>query len=206
MNQISNINDTRAAASSNTTVECHAGGRATTGFRPRGSSSTQAPAAHRRTRRSRVLGGLAGAAILAVAATGCFPTGPVETWVPDFDGDGHVTQVEVDRHKQDVVNQVLAAIEQQRRAVQRHPFLSCVRHHESDRGAFPHDDGYGAQNPRSSASGAYQFLDSTWRNVAARSGHGGYARASHAPWYVQDAVALWVFNNGGKSAWNGTGC
>ncbi len=200
MNQTSSINDTRATA-----IDAGSTERATTSYRHRGSSSPQAPAS-RRTRRSRVIGALAGAAILAVVATGCFPTGPVETWVPDFDGDGHVSDAEVDRHKQDVINQVLAAIDQQRRSVQLHPFLTCVRHHESDRGSFPHDDGYAAQNPRSSASGAYQFLDSTWRNVSARSGHSGYARASQAPWYVQDAVALWVYNNGGRSAWNGSGC
>jgi hypothetical protein len=182
-----------------------AGARATTEHRHRDTSSPQAPTA-RRTRRSRRLGALAGAALLAVVLTGCFPTGPVETWVPDFNGDGTVSQAEVDWHKADIVNRVVAAVEDQRRATQRHPFLTCVRHHESDRGAYPHINGYGAHNPRSSASGAYQFLDSTWRNVSARAGHAGYARASHAPWYVQDAVALWMFNNGGRSAWAGSGC
>jgi hypothetical protein len=87
-----------------------------------------------------------------------------------------------------------------------HPFLVCVRHHESDRGPWPHANGYRAQNPSSSASGAYQFLDSTWRNVSGRAGHPGYAKASHAPIGVQDAVALWMYNNGGRSAWAGTGC
>lgn len=91
-------------------------------------------------------------------------------------------------------------------SVQRHPFLTCVRHHESDRGAYPHTNGYTEQNPRSSASGAYQFLDSTWRNVSGRAGYPGYSRAMHAPWHVQDAVALWTFNNIGRSPWNGSGC
>jgi len=90
--------------------------------------------------------------------------------------------------------------------VQLHPFLTCVRHHESDNGAYPYANGYGAQNPRSSASGAYQFIDSTWRTVSARAGHPGFSSAAQAPWWVQDAVALYVVNNGGKSAWNGTGC
>lgn len=179
--------------------------RATTSPRPDGPSSPQAPA-RRRSRRARVLGGFAGAALLAVLTTGCFPMGPVETWVPDFDGDGKISDSEVERQKQELVNEMLASVENQRRAVQLHPFLTCVRRHESDRGSFPHDDGYGAKNPRSSASGAYQFLDSTWRNVSARSGHRGYAKANHAPWYVQDAVALWLYNNGGRSAWRGTGC
>ena len=92
-----------------------------------------------------------------------------------------------------------------------HPFLVCVRHHESDRGPHPHANGYRAQNPSSSASGAYQYLDSTWRTVSARAGHGGYSRALHAPPAVQDAVTLWVISqpvsvSGGRKNWAGTGC
>lgn len=89
-----------------------------------------------------------------------------------------------------------------RRQIQGHPFLTCVRNHESATSGL-----YSAINQQgSSASGAYQFLDSTWRVVAPQAGYSGYARAVHAPWYVQDAVALWLYNNGGKSAWAGTGC
>lgn len=148
----------------------------------------------------------AAVALLALLATGCFPTGPVEEWVTDYDRDGRISQAEVDFHKAAIVHRANEALEQRRRAVQRHPFLTCVRHHESDRGAYPHINGYGARNPRSTASGAYQFLNSTWRNVSGRAGHPGYARAADAPWYVQDAVALWLYNNGGRSAWAGTGC
>lgn len=170
-----------------------------------GAGSPEAPAS-RTTRRTRRLGVVAGAALLAVLATGCFPTGPVETWVTDADGDGRISAAEVDLEKSTIVNSVLAAVEEQRRSVQLHPFLTCVRRHESDRGAHPHINGYRAQNPNSSASGAYQFLNSTWRNVSTRAGHPGYARAADAPWYVQDAVALWLHDNGGRSAWAGTGC
>jgi hypothetical protein len=78
-------------------------------------------------------------------------------------------------------------------------FLACVRRHESG-------GSYTAKNPNSSASGAYQFLDSTWRTMSARAGHGGYGSARHAPPHVQDAVAVYTVNSGWRSAWNGTGC
>jgi hypothetical protein len=198
-----NNNSTTDARS--TTIEA-AGDRTTSERRLHEPSSPGAPAGARRTRRSRRVGLLAGAALIAIAATACFPTGPVETWVPDFNGNGRIEPAEVEWQKATIVQNVARAIEADRRARQNHPFLTCVRRHESDRGPWPHANGYGAQNPRSTASGAYQFLDSTWRNVSARSGHGGYSKARYAPWYVQDAVALYLVNNGGRSAWNGTGC
>lgn len=91
-----------------------------------------------------------------------------------------------------------------------HPFLVCVRHHESDRGPWPHANGYRAQNPSSSASGAYQYLRGSWATLSQMAGHGGYPTAASAPPAVQDAVTLYVINNprqtGGRSHWNGTGC
>lgn len=83
-------------------------------------------------------------------------------------------------------------------------FLACVRAHESG-------GNYRAANPVSTASGAYQFLDSTWRTLSGRSGHSGYARAMHAPPAVQDAVAQWTIAqpvrvSGGYGNWAGTGC
>lgn len=54
---------------------------------------------------------------------------------------------------------------------------------------------YTAQNPSSTASGAYQFLDSTW------AGFGGYARAMYAPASVQDQYALQEYNADGTSPW-----
>lgn len=124
-------------------------------------------------------------------------------------------QALVDPHIPGIIAQRQAALEraeaekaaaQRHDSVRLHPFLTCVRRHESDRGPYPHTNGYQAQNPSSSASGAYQFLDSTWRNVSGRAGHPGYSRAKHAPPHVQDAVALWLYNNGGRSAWAGSGC
>jgi hypothetical protein len=52
-----------------------------------------------------------------------------------------------------------------------------------------------AQNPSSSASGLWQFLDSTWDH------YGGYARAKDAPASVQNARAAQVWKATGGSAW-----
>jgi hypothetical protein len=78
-------------------------------------------------------------------------------------------------------------------------FLACVRKHESG-------GNYQAKNPVSTASGAYQFLDSTWRTMSDRAGHRGYGSARSAPPHIQDAVAIYTVNSGWRSAWNGTGC
>jgi hypothetical protein len=78
-------------------------------------------------------------------------------------------------------------------------FLACVRRHESG-------GNYQAKNPVSTASGAYQYLNSTWQTMSARAGHGGYPTARSAPPWVQDAVAVYTVNSGWSSAWNGTGC
>ena len=78
-------------------------------------------------------------------------------------------------------------------------FLACVRAHESG-------GNYSAENPSSTASGAYQFLDSSWRTLSAGAGYGGYGHAASAPPWVQDAVAVYTVNSGWRSAWNGTGC
>jgi hypothetical protein len=49
---------------------------------------------------------------------------------------------------------------------------------------------YGAQNPTSTASGAYQFIDSTWQSLTAKYGIGtNYPKAKLAPPEIQDAVA-----------------
>lgn len=54
-----------------------------------------------------------------------------------------------------------------------------------------------AENPRSTASGLWQFLDSTW------AGYGGYSHASHAPPSVQNAKAAALWNHGaGCSHWS----
>ncbi len=78
-------------------------------------------------------------------------------------------------------------------------FLACVRRHESG-------GNYQAKNPTSTASGAYQFLDSTWRTMSARAGHSGWGSARYAPPAVQDSVAQFTVDSGWASAWDGTGC
>jgi hypothetical protein len=80
----------------------------------------------------------------------------------------------------------------------------CIRNHESH--------SYTGHNPRSTASGAGQWLDSTWRGLApwvkvkgkyvAR----GYRSADRAPAWVQDAAFLHVYRHGGLRMWHGTWC
>lgn len=54
---------------------------------------------------------------------------------------------------------------------------------------------YSAQNSSSTASGAYQYLDSTW------GGHMGYARAMFAPPRIQDKRAIRDFKMVGGTPW-----
>ena len=78
--------------------------------------------------------------------------------------------------------------------------LVCIRAHESG-------GNYTAQNSVSSASGAYQFIDSTWRSTLRSMGRGGeYSRAKYAPPSYQDMVAYHVVNTVGMSPWRGSGC
>jgi len=205
MNSQAHSADSTCITNSTTTSVAPRQGRWSIGSRSGESSSQQAPAV-RSSRRTRRVGILAGAALITIMATGCFPTGPVETWVKDLNGDGSISATEVDAQKQVIVQEYVAAAEAQQRVIQNHPFLVCVRHHESDSGAYPFINGYAAENPGSTASGAYQFLSSSWRTLSARAGHPGYATAAQAPWQVQDAVALYTLNSGGRSAWNGSGC
>jgi hypothetical protein len=54
---------------------------------------------------------------------------------------------------------------------------------------------YQAANRSSTASGAYQFLDSTW------AGYGGFSRALYAPAGVQDQKARDTFARSGTAPW-----
>lgn len=67
--------------------------------------------------------------------------------------------------------------------------MSAIRYCESR-------NDYAAQNRYSSASGAYQFLDSTWAYF------GGYQRAKDAPAQVQDQKAYQTMQLRGTAPWN----
>ncbi len=54
---------------------------------------------------------------------------------------------------------------------------------------------YRAQNPVSTASGAYQVLNGTW------GGYGGYKRAGDAPVHVQDKFAQSLYAKHGSQPW-----
>lgn len=79
--------------------------------------------------------------------------------------------------------------------------MACIRAHESDTSG-----GYSAENPTSSASGAYQFVSGTWRSMSAAAGYPGYSTAGSAPASVQDAVAAYTIRTQGTGAWAGSGC
>lgn len=57
---------------------------------------------------------------------------------------------------------------------------------------------YRAYNASSGASGAYQFLNSTWRGLPAAR---GYATAASAPPAVQDRAARQLFASAGSTPW-----
>lgn len=79
-----------------------------------------------------------------------------------------------------------------------HPTLACIRHNES-RGD------YNAKNPTSTASGAYQFINRTWRAVSGEMGITEYPTARSAPEFIQDSVAYYALVGPGhyRSHWTG---
>ena len=62
-------------------------------------------------------------------------------------------------------------------------------------------DNYSAQNPSSTASGAYQFINATWAAAAQATGVGTqYTSAAQAPAWMQDTNALWLLRTYGPDA------
>jgi hypothetical protein len=79
-------------------------------------------------------------------------------------------------------------------------FLACTRAHESDSAG-----GYGAHSPNGLYHGAYQFLQSTWDNVARRSNRHdlvGMNPANASPG-DQDQLALNLYHWQGAGPWGG---
>jgi hypothetical protein len=80
------------------------------------------------------------------------------------------------------------------------PFLKCTRAHESDSAG-----GYRAVSPDGVYRGAYQFLRSTWDNVARAAGRPdlvGVDPAAASP-ADQDQLALFLFQHAGPGPWGG---
>jgi len=80
------------------------------------------------------------------------------------------------------------------------PFLVCTRAHESDSAG-----GYRAVSPDGVYRGAYQFLRSTWNNVARAAGRTdlvGVDPAAASP-PDQDQLALFLFHQVGPGPWGG---
>ena len=79
-------------------------------------------------------------------------------------------------------------------------FLRCVIQHES-RGN-PR-----AENPSSTASGLFQFIDGTWQHYARNIKRAkAFRHAADAPADVQWQVALLAVRWGGHGHWKGTSC
>lgn len=67
---------------------------------------------------------------------------------------------------------------------------------------------YGATNPKSTASGAYQFINRTWQDTSKKTGVPLYATAKEAPQWVQDVNALDLLREHGpnsSASWQASG-
>jgi hypothetical protein len=84
--------------------------------------------------------------------------------------------------------------------ISQNPFLKCTRAHESDSAG-----GYHAISPGGTYRGAYQFVQSTWNNVARAAGRPdlvGVDPAQAAP-ADQDQLALYLYQHSGAGPWGG---
>jgi hypothetical protein len=92
------------------------------------------------------------------------------------------------KHKTVKVKKVIHKTHKTTRKVGLSGIASCIAKYES--GGNPR-----AQNPHSSASGLFQFIDGTWNHF------GGYARAMYAPVSIQ-LQKFYIVWNGGSGAGN----
>lgn len=83
--------------------------------------------------------------------------------------------------------------------------IACIRHGESDRGAWPYDDGYQLATGNG-YYGAYQALPSTWSTLARLAGRPDLVgiRPDRVAWWDQDSVVLWAVTHGYQGHWHGT--
>lgn len=80
-------------------------------------------------------------------------------------------------------------------------FAWCVVKHESwNSGRWT------AENPYSTASGAFQFIDGTFEVWLKRAGLSGSRHAADNSPAIQTRVFIYAVTHGGKSAWRGTNC
>jgi muramidase (phage lysozyme) len=82
-------------------------------------------------------------------------------------------------------------------------FGNCIARHETPGSTHPYTQ---VNLAGSSASGRYQFINSTWRTWMKRAGFSGYSRALYAPPAVQDAVFYYTISHGGKGNWGPDHC
>lgn len=80
-------------------------------------------------------------------------------------------------------------------------FAKCVSHHES---WSPHM--WTAENPISTASGGFQWIDGSWRTNLKRAGFSGPGHAAYASPVLQAEVTAWVIAHNGQWNWKGTHC
>jgi hypothetical protein len=80
-------------------------------------------------------------------------------------------------------------------------FALCVSHHES---WSPHM--WTAENPISSASGGFQWIDGSWRTNLRRAGLSGPGHAAYASPVLQAQVTAYVIAHHGQHNWVGTHC
>lgn len=80
-------------------------------------------------------------------------------------------------------------------------FALCVSHHES---WSPHM--WTAENPISTASGGFQWIDGSWRTNMKRAGFSGPGHAAYASPVLQAEVTAWVIVHHGQHNWVGTSC
>ena len=80
-------------------------------------------------------------------------------------------------------------------------FALCVAHHESWSAGL-----WLAENPTSTASGAFQWIDGSWQASLRRAGMSGPSHASDASATVQAKVTAYAINSGQQFNWAGSGC